>query len=170
MSNLGLVELIANSKSASFRRLNENLLKGGGAPSTLGTKTQQHRSAARELNGNGQPQTSTVQLTHAFPTKDNAPVAAGVRASKPKQKQRRALLSAEEEERRSATRPSVIITRCSAYNLDRDNLHGSAKSLVDALRYAGYIAGDTERDIDLYVFQKKVPRKEAGTLIEIVQP
>jgi len=37
------------------------------------------------------------------------------------------------------------------------------------MREAGHIPNDTEQDIELFVFQKKVKRKEAGTLIEIVK-
>lgn len=63
---------------------------------------------------------------------------------------------------------AIIVTRCSDRSLDRDNLWSSVKPLVDALREAGYIPNDTEQDIELFVFQKKVPRKESGTLVEIV--
>lgn len=63
---------------------------------------------------------------------------------------------------------AVIITRCSSGHLDRDNNFSANKPLIDALREAGLISGDTEDDIELFVFQKQVPRKEAGTLIEII--
>ncbi len=63
---------------------------------------------------------------------------------------------------------AVIITRCSTGRLDRDNLWASTKAVGDALRHAGYIAGDAESDIELLVFQKKVKRADVGTLIEII--
>ncbi len=64
----------------------------------------------------------------------------------------------------------VIITRCSTRSLDRDNLWGGVKATCDGLRYSGYISGDTEQDIELFVFQKKVPKAHIGTLIEIIRP
>lgn len=72
------------------------------------------------------------------------------------------------ESKRGQASLGVIITRCASRNLDRENVWGGVKCIVDALRYAGYIPDDTEDDIELFVFQKKVPRKEAGTLIEII--
>lgn len=111
----------------------------------------------------------TVQLKYAYPLPaDHPPLASRLPAHQPQPLKRQTLRRPQEEPSPSATRPSVIITRCSSGHLDRDNLYSSTKAIVDALRYAGYIAGDTEQHIDLHVFQKKVPRKEAGTLIEIV--
>jgi len=63
---------------------------------------------------------------------------------------------------------AVIVTRCASRYLDRDNNYSAAKPLIDALREAGHIPNDTEQDIELFVFQKKVKRREAGTLIEII--
>lgn len=111
----------------------------------------------------------TVQLKYAYPLPaDHPPLASRLPPDKSKPKQRRALLGDHQKEQGCTAGVSVIITRCSAHHLDRDNVYSAVKSIVDALRYAGYIAGDTEQHIDLHVFQKKVPRKEAGTLIEIV--
>jgi len=87
---------------------------------------------------------------------------------KPKQARRGALGSEAQVEEGRSPSVAVIITRCSCGSLDRDNNFSAAKPLIDALREAGHIPNDTEKDIELFVFQKKVKRKEAGTLIEII--
>jgi hypothetical protein len=55
---------------------------------------------------------------------------------------------------------TCIVVVCYRIRLqDRDNSYGSAKALLDALRYAGVIQDDRERDIELDVAQVKVKRK-----------
>lgn len=96
------------------------------------------------------------------------PLAAGLPTEKPKPSRRRTLgRKAQAAETRSPS-VAVIVTRCSSGRLDRDNNYSAAKPLIDALREAGRIPNDTESDIELFVFQKKVKREEAGTLIEIL--
>jgi len=64
-------------------------------------------------------------------------------------------------------RVGVRITRCGTQLLDKDNLYGSTKYLCDALRYKGLIPEDDPESIHLTVKQRKVSKKETGTLIEI---
>ena len=53
--------------------------------------------------------------------------------------------------------------------LDRDNAHAGAKDLLDGLRYAGLISGDSEKEISLQVEQEKVAHiSDQGTVIEII--
>lgn len=67
-----------------------------------------------------------------------------------------------------ATRPIVRITSHRVRLLDKDNLYRGAKALLDALRYAGAISGDTEDQIDYRAQQIKVAhRTEEKTVIEI---
>jgi hypothetical protein len=87
----------------------------------------------------------------------------------PQRKERARPLGGPKAKGESPARTVVIITRCSTRSLDRDNLIGGVKTTCDSLRYSGYIDGDTEADIELFVFQKKVPRDKIGTLIEIVK-
>lgn len=48
--------------------------------------------------------------------------------------------------------------------LDGDNKFGACKLLLDAIRYAGLVPGDRERDIDLSVTQERVGSyKQEGT-------
>jgi len=61
----------------------------------------------------------------------------------------------------------VCITRCGTHLLDKDNLYGGAKPICDALRYRGLIRDDDPESIHLIVQQRKVSKKETGTLIEI---
>lgn len=64
-------------------------------------------------------------------------------------------------------RACVRITRKGVRLLDRDNLVGSVKSLLDGLVQAELIVGDREDQIQLEVFQEKVCGKEVGTEIII---
>lgn len=95
-------------------------------------------------------------------------VVAGLSTEEPKPRPRQYPVSHQETGDSSPARVAVIITRCSTGRLDRDNLWAATKAVGDALRYAGYITGDTESDIELIAFQKKVKRADVGTLIEII--
>lgn len=112
------------------------------------------------------------EIKRRFPNASPAFIAANSLAPRlpPKepQPQRKPLEPAQAQKGREAG-VAVIFTRCASRRLDRDNLWASIKPLCDALREAGHIPNDTEQDIELFVFQKKVKRKEAGTLIEIVK-
>ena len=97
-----------------------------------------------------------------------APVATRLSRQESQPDERPQPVGAQASPRGGPARLAVIITRCSSGTLDRDNLHGAAKALCDALRYAGHIPGDRECDIELFAFQRKVRRAESGTLIEIM--
>jgi hypothetical protein len=66
----------------------------------------------------------------------------------------------------------VSITRCGPRALDRDNLYGSVKHLVDACRRAGLIPGDSVVEIELQVEQQRAVKtpKGIGTILEIEWP
>jgi hypothetical protein len=69
---------------------------------------------------------------------------------------------------KSTARPLVRITRRSRRMLDRDNLWGSAKIIIDQLRASEIIHDDDEESIRLEVAQTKVKTaKEIGTVVEI---
>ena len=52
---------------------------------------------------------------------------------------------------------------------DRDNYSSAAKDLLDGLRHAALIPGDSEKEIDLEVEQHKVAnRLDQKTVIEII--
>jgi len=74
---------------------------------------------------------------------------------------------ADEDEEAGGPRIVVRITRLGTQLLDKDNLYGSTKFLCDALRYKGLIPEDDPESIHLIVQQRKVSKKETGTLIEI---
>ena len=60
------------------------------------------------------------------------------------------------------------ITRFYGYRkraLDKDNLYGACKPLIDAIRGYKIIPDDTPKHIDLYVEQEKSPNKT--TFVEI---
>src|SRR5271165_1847725 len=79
-----------------------------------------------------------------------------------------ALESCPGREAQSPARPLVRITRRSTRLLDRDNLWGSVKPLLDSLRDSGLVAGDDEASIQLDVRQEKVKHlAERGTIVEI---
>lgn len=52
---------------------------------------------------------------------------------------------------------------------DRDNYSSAAKDIVDGLRYAALIPGDSEAEIDLEVSQQKSDQQECS-IIEIDYP
>ncbi len=99
---------------------------------------------------------------------DPAPVVARLPAQKPKPNKRETVLHPRKAYEGSCRRPTVIITRCSPGHLDRDNLYAAAKKIIDCLFADGRIPGDSPADIELFVFQKTVSRKNRGTLIEIL--
>ncbi len=108
-----------------------------------------------------------LTLTDAF--QNHPPVASRLRHPEPQHPARPEPILHAGPAQKGAARTCVIVTRCSVGTLDRDNLVGSVKHVVDGLRYSGRIAGDREQDIELVVFQKKVKRKDQGTLIEIIE-
>lgn len=61
----------------------------------------------------------------------------------------------------------VKIILCHARMYDRDNLYGSVKPCVDALRHWRLIADDTDEWLDLTVEQEKCPHKKRHTRIEL---
>ena len=81
-----------------------------------------------------------------------------------------ALEHREKTQEKSGYRVIVRLERRGPRLLDRDNLIGGAKGLLDCIRYAGLIRGDTETDIQLEVTQTKVAKKDFGTRIEIEYP
>lgn len=99
---------------------------------------------------------------------DYPAVVARLPAQKPQPNQRKNALGPRKTYAGSCRRPTVIITRCSPGNLDRDNLYAAAKKIIDCLFADGRIPGDGPEHIELFVFQKKVPAKSKGTLIEII--
>lgn len=71
----------------------------------------------------------------------------------------------------SSPRIIVRIRRYATHLLDRDNLYGGCKALIDRLREAKLIPDDDEASIQLEVSQEKVSSKKAqGTLLEIEYP
>ena len=63
-----------------------------------------------------------------------------------------------------------IVRRSCGPGLDRDNLYGCVKPVLDGLQAAGLIAGDSEREIELEVTQERVKtRREQGTQITIFE-
>jgi hypothetical protein len=54
---------------------------------------------------------------------------------------------------------------------DEDNNYGSAKQVVDCLRLSGLIRGDSPKQINLTVTQKKArTKKETGTKVTLTYP
>lgn len=95
-------------------------------------------------------------------------LAGRLRNAQPEQNAKLLSLGKDENEKGSTGRFRVCIERRGAKLLDADNLAGSCKWLVDALRYGGHIPDDSPECIVLEITQVKTPRKEdRGTLIEI---
>jgi len=64
------------------------------------------------------------------------------------------------------------ITRFYGYRkraLDKDNLYGACKPLIDAIRGFKIIPDDTPKHIDLYVEQEKSPNKSTFVRISAVE-
>jgi hypothetical protein len=96
-----------------------------------------------------------------------APVAPGIPNPIPQLDARQEPLDLDQDEATGGPRIVVCITRCGTKLLDKDNLYGGAKPLCDALRYEKIIPEDNPEAIHLIVQQRKVKRKDIGTLIEI---
>ena len=93
----------------------------------------------------------------------------GVQGSKPEQDKRSALDSQNGGTQKSATRPVVRITSFRVHLLDEDNLSGGCKPLLDSLRYAGLIHGDSPKEIIFQPEQIRVAhRKEEHTTVDII--
>jgi len=63
----------------------------------------------------------------------------------------------------------VVIAQFRTRKLDRDNLYGSVKELVDGLVASEIIQGDSEEEIELLVTQQIVKKNQIKTLIEITE-
>jgi hypothetical protein len=109
------------------------------------------------------------QFRRLFPNASEATVAANCSVSCAKPGEHKwALVEEIQGAKSSVGRPLVRITRCAWRSLDRDNLWNSVKDLLDGLRYAHLIAGDSEKEIELAVCQvEPLPCQEEFTLIEI---
>lgn len=76
-------------------------------------------------------------------------------------------VEAGQDEAAGTGRRLVRIERLASRKLDKDNLYGGAKFVCDALRHHKLIRDDDPDSIELVVTQRKVRRKEVGTLIII---
>lgn len=77
-------------------------------------------------------------------------------------------LAKDEGKKEGARRTFVRIISLRSRLLDPDNL--CPKSIIDGLRYAGLIPGDTPEDIELSVIQEKCAKSEERTEIELIIP
>ena len=92
----------------------------------------------------------------------------GVQSSKSEQDFGRTLDSKNGGTKEGAVRPVVRITSYRCRLLDPDNLAGGCKPLIDSLRYAGFIHGDSPQEIVFIPEQVKVAnRKEERTTVDI---
>ena len=64
-------------------------------------------------------------------------------------------------------RMRVVVQRYSANKVDRGNLVGGCKPLLDALKIEGVIRDDTEQWIDDHYEQHPAPRKEGRTVVVV---
>jgi hypothetical protein len=99
-------------------------------------------------------------------------IPAGISDAKPEQDSARPLAGKSPGKAQGDSRIVLSITRCGPRALDRDNLVGSVKHLVDACRRAGLIPGDTELEIELQVEQQRAIKapEGIGTILEIEWP
>jgi len=89
--------------------------------------------------------------------------------AEPERAQANALDAAVPREAKSVQRLTVRIVFRRQRTLDKDNYSGSGKDILDGLRHAGLIPGDSEKEIDLQVEQEKVAHlSDQGTVIEII--
>jgi len=89
-------------------------------------------------------------------------------APEPERAQANALDQTVQGKTEGVRRPAIRFTLYRLRLLDRDNYAGSAKDLLDGLRHAALIPGDSEAEIDLQVEQVKVARRsEQKTVISI---
>lgn len=92
----------------------------------------------------------------------------GLQSAKSKQDFRGALDSKNGGTKESATRPVVRIISYRCRILDEDNLAGGCKPLLDSLRYAELIHGDSPKEIVFQASQIRVAhRKDEKTVLEI---
>lgn len=61
----------------------------------------------------------------------------------------------------------VAITRWGSRELDLDNFVGGCKPLVDALKRCGLIVEDSPKYVRINYTQRKSPRKEVRTVVEV---
>jgi hypothetical protein len=94
-------------------------------------------------------------------------MATRLRHPKPEPDARKEPLAPDQVEKGSSGRFEVCITRVGTHLLDFDNGVGGCKALIDALRRAGLIHDDDPSSIDFVFKQRKAPKKDQGTLIEI---
>lgn len=98
-------------------------------------------------------------------------VASGVHDSQPEPPRPSPLDGVAPGKAKGETRPHVRYTRCSTRTLDDFiNLAGGTKQIEDRVVEAGLIPGDSEKQITSTFTQKKVSKKDVGTLIEIEYP
>jgi hypothetical protein len=95
------------------------------------------------------------------------PVPTGICNPQPKQDAPLPPLGQDQDEEGGAGRFRVRITRRGARLLDADNLGGSVKFILDALRYRNIIPEDNPASIELEVSQEITPKKDRGTLIQV---
>ncbi len=98
-----------------------------------------------------------------------ASISTGLRDAQPKQDAQLPPLGENQDEEGGAGRFAVRIERRGARLLDADNLGGSVKFILDALRYQKLIPEDNPAAIELEVTQAVYPKAERGTLIEITR-
>lgn len=91
----------------------------------------------------------------------------GICNPKPKQDAGVPSLGTNQDEEGGAERFRVRITRRGARLLDADNLGGSVKFVLDALRYNNVIPEDNPAAIELEVSQEVAAKKDRGTLIQV---
>lgn len=92
------------------------------------------------------------------------------KGAKPKPSLRDKPVGKTEVKEENPTRSIVRIQSFGCRPLDIDNLYGGVKFVVDGLRYAGIISGDSEADIELHVSQTKVKTKaEERTEVEVIK-
>lgn len=71
--------------------------------------------------------------------------------------------------KKSENRTLVRITSLRTRLLDKDNLYGGAKHLLDSIKKSGLIRDDSETEIDYEIKQVKVShRNEERTEVEII--
>lgn len=85
----------------------------------------------------------------------------------PKQDAELPPLGKEKDEEGGTGRFRVRIERRASRLLDADNLAGSCKFVLDALRYRKIIPEDNPAAIDLEISQAVYPKEERGTYIEV---
>jgi len=104
-----------------------------------------------------------------LPNNDNTKTRTKLPSAEPERPQANALDAAVPGKTEGVRRPAIRFTLHRFCLLDRDNYAGSAKDLLDGLRHAALIPGDSEAEIDLQIEQVRIPRWEkAKTVIEII--